>query len=405
MFPTVEGDVIAIVLNDCGNNVEQCINHLLEMSEENTSHAGPSHHDVVQQDNWPSVSQSSTKKPQHNKRPPRKRSPVPPSRNPGGPGNRPPGGNSSFQEGNGKRVGSPQKEMKERQNMTNPGVGVAKKHLLVTPPPPRGPGVPPAGNIPPRPPHNQAPPNWQYYSGGRPTYPQSMYGGAVYGVGADQKHKLQPRIIAPPGGIPRGPRGAAVFRPNGQFGPSGPPRGIIPIGPNGAPLVHGGMVLRTSVMRPPGGIPINMPVRPGGMALAYNGRPFVPSGTPPTSEPQTTTNVTNKQNQTVTTLPLNLTQTVVNNNGTRTSVSDSHSPEPHGTGWPVEIESETGTEHLSTAHDDVETGGDSIGDSRMLEKAGREWLSWTKNNGPTPTEKKLILLRGLPGSGKSTLAR
>ena len=372
--------------------VEQCINHLLEMSEEIISHTGPSHHDIMKQDSWPSVSQSSTKKPQHNKRSPRKRSPGPPSRNPGGPGNRPPGGNPSFQEGNGKRVGSPKNEMKERQIMTNPGGGVAKKPLLVNLPPPRGPGVPPVGNIPPRPPHNQTPPNWQYYSGGRPTYPhpQAMFGGVVYGVGADQKHKLQPRIIAPPGGIPRGPRGGAVFRPNGQFGPGGPPRGIIPIGPNGAPLVHGGMVLRTPVMQPRGAIPINM--RPGGMALAYNGRPLVPSGTPvphPTSEPQKTTNVTNKQSQTVTTTPLNLTQTVVNNNGMRTSgssVSDSHSPEPHGTGWPVEIESETGTEHLSTTQDDVETGGDSTGDSRMLEKTGREWLSWAKNDSPTPAE-------------------
>jgi hypothetical protein len=71
----------------------------------------------------------------------------------------------------------------------------------------------------------------------------------------------------------------------------------------------------------------------------------------------------------------------------------------------VEIESETGTEHLSTTQDDVETEGDSTGDSRMLEKTGREWLSWAKNDSPTPAEKRLILLRGLPGSGKSTLAR
>ena len=394
------------------------------MSGENT---GPTHLGMPQ-DNWPSVSQSSTatssKKPTHNKRTPRKRSPGPQSRHSGGTGNKahPSSnrGDPSFQEGNGKKgVGSPQsEEVKEKQQSdyhSNPGGGVAnKKPLLLVPPPPRGP--PPLGNIPPRPPrppHNQSQPNWQYYSGGgRPIYAQPMFGTRGYGGG--QQHE-PPRIIAPS----LAPHSGVMFRPSGQFGTSGPPppRGIIPIGPNGAPLIRGGIVLRApgaSMVPPPrGGIPF---IRPGGMPLAYNGRTFVPNSTPlspPTAASEShntnfknTANTANQPPQATNAQTVQETAVARNRvKGSYSPVSHSHTsdPPPHGSKWPVEIESETGTEWRRGPPDHREGGDNNVVD--MLKETGREWLSWTKGSSHALTENKLVLLRGLPGSGKSTLAR
>ena len=402
-------------------SVEKCINHLLEMSGDNSSYSGPTESDL--QENWPSVSQASTgwKKPVQSKRPPRKKSPVPQSRYSGGPQNtfsppasQPPGGNPQIQESNDKMVEPSNSGMNERLQMDSqppPGGGVARKPLLSGVLPPRGPVAPPPGNIPPCPPNHQTRPNWQYYPGGRPIYAQPLFG-PVYGGGPDDH--LPPRIVAQSGGMPLAPRGGVMFRPSGQFRPP-PPRGVIPIGPNPPPLIRGGggrggsMFLRTTgtTSVPPQLAAVGIP---SGMTLY---RPMVPSGTPvaPHTVPPLKTNKSSQPAPKTSLHPsLNSVQQqrVVKDVVAGTSdlpVSDSHSLDPERAWWPGKTNSETGAHTPpSPSPQDLPRDGGPGEDMGRLEEAGREWMSWMKGDSSV-TEKRLVLLRGLPGSGKSTLAR
>jgi predicted kinase len=77
-------------------------------------------------------------------------------------------------------------------------------------------------------------------------------------------------------------------------------------------------------------------------------------------------------------------------------------------GWPIDTESEFRTEYgNATEPYTTETGtGDKQNGTEQesaMELAGKEWLQWVEES--SATEKRLMILRGLPGSGKSTLAR
>ena len=99
-------------------------------------------------------------------------------------------------------------------------------------------------------------------------------------------------------------------------------------------------------------------------------------------------------------------------------------------GWPIDIGSDSGTEHgnvtepvsqgSSIAGSTSGGGGSEVGERRpeeeeeeggerkVLELAGREWQRWEDEGSEeagTTRDKRLVILRGLPGSGKTTLAR
>ena len=343
-------------------SVEKCINHLLEISgEDSSSGSAPKQGSSRQQ--WPSASQSSAvKKP--NKRQQGK-SQKPHTNKQGRQRGRPPQTNPPRQRGENKET-----QEGGREGPANPGVGMARQPLLVAPPPRAPVGIHP---------QTRPPGNWGYYPSGQPIYatPPLLHSTA-YGMGTDQRG-MRPRMVPPP---------AIAHR---LYGPNGQPRGVVPFGPNGPPVVRGGILVTpsgTSLPTHPRGVMhmagVGIPMRSGGIPLACGGTPVVPSG-------QTIPNNNGPQN--------GQQRPMLNNYRTGISgspVSDSHSPVPtdrHQTGWPIEIESESGTKPGNgTPHQYTESSGLDEG----------EFIPWRGNS---CVAKRLVLLRGLPGSGKSTLGR
>ena len=263
----------------------------------------------------------------------------------------------------------------------------------------RGPITPPGIFRPPQ----QTLPNMQYYHNERgvqqppvwsdhvppwltpPTYPPPHY-------------NSRPRLIGP-GSRPAG-RGGMPLRPGGMpLAPNGTPvvPGGMTVGPGGIPVVRSGMNIR------PGGPPMahsGMTIAPGGIAMARNGTAIGPNGLPMAYN-GTLVSHDSRVGQQVTHLQEpSIPGLLTDGQG----MSDSHKsiPPDHETsevGWPIETASESGTEsrQTSTPHHGTRPGS-------RLEEVGKEWLNWTDKTS-TISEKRLVLVRGLPGSGKTTLAR
>lgn len=403
-------------------SVEKCINHLLVLSSDTspgTDHSqrqrqpsqgrhsegttpGPSGN--RERDSWKEVTSNSKsprnnhKRPQHkkqgkiyNSRPPATSSQSDRQQfSPGGHGNRV---RSSGPQGRGSNYGDrphppetvegPEDRWRKRDTNTfqqgdnyYQGGGTFRRPPLIPYPPPG-----PRGFI--RPPGNfRPPPNYQNYPNGRPFRgppPWREPGPPLQ----RPPHTLQPRII---------PAG------NGPLPPGG-----VPMGPNGTPVVYSGT-----------------PMEPNGtlMGPRFNGMPVV--------NPQMTSIVdqtpTDHQSWSLLTsspLPVYPHELISSGFGdlSHALLSDSHTsiPSDHQNdqgkgGWP--IVTEPGTEHgnpteaSSTHKSRSDTNGEFDREPVDLAEAGKEWLKWDGGGGPAlPTNKKLMILRGLPGSGKSTLAR
>ena len=334
--------------------------------------------------------------------------------------------------------------------------GGARRPLLASPfPPPNPMGViGPRGNFchPPQ----QTKPNLQYYPSGRAFRGPPPLGGPIpyqqrppYGINNDRSNNgLQPRIIVA-GGIPVTHGGMPMEPPTRTHG------GML-MGPGGIPVTHGGMPMEPptgthgGMLMGPGGIPVThggMPIEPptcthggmlmgpGGIPVAHGSMPMEPSGTHgglPVAhgvEPQRTSNaeqtLTNSQSRVLLTSPVSTHGLMAGGLGGMSPaiLSDSHTPiqpdhqktvddDQGKVGWPIVTESESSTEHWNLTESSestmIGTGtgnrqhGTEPDDGVDLELAGKEWEDGDR---ALTTEKKLVILRGLPGSGKSTLAR
>ena len=209
-------------------------------------------------------------------------------------------------------------------------------------------------------------------------------------------------MLRPGGTVAGGPNGPPVgmLRPSGTVagGPNGPPVGMLrpntlphgrSIGPNGAPVAHGGTAVASG-----GGSPLSPePNHTGqmgmvsgreGLGLSNNFHTPTPPPPPDPSILHQTTNVENKSSVPIETVRSDSRT----NNHTRTRNLTSDRKAPTTTTTPA-------ADRLGSARD------------LDLEQAGREWLSWA-GGPPLPAAEQLlllVLLRGLPGSGKSTIAR
>lgn len=253
-----------------------------------------------------------------------------------------------------------------------PVAGAPRRPLLSTPFPPPGPRgfIRPPGNI-----HPPNPPNFQYYPSGRPF------------------------------------RGPPPWNPHYQ----GPPYGSTL-----QPIINNG---------PPGGGPMG--------PVAYSGMPMEPNGTlmgpPYNAMPMVDPQITSVVDQTpmdsqlwthLTPPPLSVyTHELMAGGLVDPLLSDSYTPVPPDHQIPIEndqdkgrwpLVTEPGTEHVnltqsSSTHEsctDTNVDCDTEPSSGVnLAEVGQEWLKWDGGHGTLTTNKRLVILRGLPGSGKSTLAR
>lgn len=210
----------------------------------------------------------------------------------------------------------------------------------------------------------------------------------------------QLRIIGP-GGIPVA-RGGMPLR---------PPGGLL-LRPSGTPVVPGGMTvgpvgLRSGMSHRPGGMPMahrGMTIGPSGITKPNNGSAIGPNGLPVAYYNGSLVANDSKLGPQVTKPSLMQGQSVPGRQTDGSEMSDSHKPilpnqEIAEAGWPIDTVSEFGTEPRQN-----HAPQDGTRPGSRLEEVGREWLSWTDKTS-TISDKRLVLLRGLPGSGKSTLAR
>lgn len=406
--------------------MEKCINHLLELSSDTSPATDPSHsqrqpsqgrhsegttvgpHGNRERDSWKEVT-SNSKSPRnnHKRSQNKKQGKINNSRPPvtlpqsdrqqfssGGHGNRARssgpqgrGGNYSDRPHPPETVEGPEERWRKRDTNNfqpggnyNPGGGTFRRPPLIPylPPGPRG-FIRPPGNF-------RPPPNYQNYPSGRPFHgplPWREPGPPLQ----RPPHSLQPRIIAAG---------------NGPL-----PPGAVPMGPNGTPVVYSGI--------------------PNGTPVVYSGTPMEPNGTlmgpgMPVINPQITSIVdqtpTDPQSWSLlTSSPLSLYTNELISSGlgdlshalssdSHTSIPSDHQNDQDKGGWP--IVTEPGTEHgnlTESGSTRSDTNGEFEREPVDLAEAGKEWLKWDGGSQALTTNKKLVILRGLPGSGKSTLAR